>query len=88
LYFGASHEKPVNGMFSFFPCLPSGQDVRGFARPVIEMKDLITNNLCMGRKATMQPDIGAMEKQWQCVVAQVEAANLRLGVWTQMPEHK
>jgi hypothetical protein len=36
LYIGATHAEPLEGMFSFFPCIAPGDD-RGFARPEINL---------------------------------------------------
>jgi len=33
LYWGATYESPVDGMFSFFPASPTEETPNGFARP-------------------------------------------------------
>ena len=88
LYFGATHDHRVGGMFSFFPCLPNGQDEHGFARPVIELPGQITNNLTQGKKMTIQPDLAAMEVCWNEVVRQVTGQGLMLGVAAELPEQR
>jgi hypothetical protein len=37
LYFGASYEEPLRGMYSFFPCRPYDVRSNGFARPTIKL---------------------------------------------------
>jgi hypothetical protein len=49
LYFGASYEKPLGGMYSFFPCRPYDAGSKGFARPAIKLPGVITDNLVRGK---------------------------------------
>jgi hypothetical protein len=86
LYFGATHAHRVGEMFSFFPCVPDGQDERGFARPTIELPGQITNNLSQGKKMTIQADLPAMKACWDEVVRQVTKEGLMLGVTAEVPE--
>ncbi|MDQ6604683.1 MAG: hypothetical protein M3176_04795 [Chloroflexota bacterium] len=88
LYFGATYDHRVAGMFSFFPCLPNGHDKCGFARPVIEMQGQITNNLTQGKKMTVQPDLASMQACWYEVVRQVTDKKLMLGVSADLPEQR
>ena len=41
LYFGATCDDAVEGMFSFVPCAPAAAIAGGFARPVIELAGVI-----------------------------------------------
>ena len=57
LYYGASPEKPYEGMYSFVPCKRLSDDAQGWARPTLtqdDMRDIyancITDNLSQGRK--------------------------------------
>ena len=87
LYFGATPEKPVEGMFSFFPCLPADQGgKRGFARPVVRRAGIITDNLTQGQRLNPQPDLPAMKALWTEVADQVLAQGLLLGVQAELPE--
>jgi hypothetical protein len=85
LYFGATPEKPVAGMFSFFPCLPHGADGGGFARPTIDIPGLITPHLTQGKKMARDLNLTEMHELWETVVAQVQAQGLMLGVHAELP---
>jgi hypothetical protein len=85
LYFGATPETPVDGMFSFFPCLPARADERGFARPRISIDSRITPNLLQGKKMTTLPDAEKARELWAEVVRQVEQRDLKLGVHAELP---
>ncbi len=86
LYFGATHTSPVNGMFSFFPCLPLDEGRRGFARPVIVGSRFITNHLRQGKRLNRQTTQVQVRELWQSVVEQVLAQDLYLGIQADMPE--
>ncbi len=86
LYFGATYNRRVGGMFSFFPCLPQSRCKRGFARPIVELPGQITNNLTQGKKMTVQPELADIEACWSAVVRQVMDKGLALGVAATLPE--
>jgi hypothetical protein len=92
LYFGATYNKPVEGMFSFFPCLPYQQNMtNGFPRPVIQIKDVITDNCTQGFKydhPNYPKNIQTNQQLWEEVKKQVENANLKLGIYTDLPPRK
>jgi len=88
LYFGATYENPLNGMFSFFPCLPYAEGDRGFARPRIRIQGAITDNLSQGKKYNPQENLDAVKTLWDEVVRQVEDQGLRLGVFAEIPPRK
>jgi hypothetical protein len=86
LYIGATFDKPKNGMFSFFPCLPSQKNSnQGFIRPVIKIPNAISDGLTQGLKFNRDCNI---PKLWQKVKSQVEQANLKLGIYTKLPSQK
>ena len=85
LYFGATVDNPVDGMFSFFPCMPANQCPQGFARPVIELPGAITQGLLQGKRLNRALLPGQLTKYWKCVREQVESSGLRLGVHANMP---
>jgi hypothetical protein len=91
LYFGATYNKPVEGMFSFFPCLPYQQNMTsGFLRPIIQIPNLITNN-CQKFKYEhphYPKNIQTNQKLWEEVKRQVENANLKLGIFADLPPRK
>jgi hypothetical protein len=86
LYFGASYDKPVGGMYSFFPCRHHEPKSIGFARPTIEIPGVITNNLSQGKKFSEQSKIDEMRLHWDKVVGQVRRQGLALGVYAGMPQ--
>lgn len=86
LYLGATFNNPVNGTFSFFPCLPYLPNInRGFTRPAIQVSN-INHNLSQNFKI-LNSDRGH-QQLWQQVREQVEQANLKLGIYTELPPHK
>jgi hypothetical protein len=88
LYFGASYDSPLHGMFSVFPCLPYKANSEGFARPRINMPGMITNNLYQGKKSTEQRSLDDMKMLWDQVTEQVKGQGLALGVHAEMPERR
>lgn len=77
LYLGATVEEPVDGMFSYVPCMPTRLAPRGFPRPQIELPGLVTQNLSQGAKVTQmrRPDL---IEAWGEVRKQIEDAGLSL----------
>jgi hypothetical protein len=88
LYFGANYENPVHGMYSYFPCLPSEANSKGFARPKISVPGKITESLPRGKKISEPPTLDAMKLLWDKVAGQVKAQGLALGVYAEMPERR
>jgi hypothetical protein len=91
LYFGATPDNPVDGMYSFFPCQPYKANSRGFARPRIRLPNRINDNLNQGvrfrdKDRTEQLELTAMKSLWDKVVKQVKDQHLKLGVYAEMPE--
>jgi len=84
LYFGATVDRPMNGMFSYFPCLPAEGAPCGFERPTIVM-DQITQGLLQGKRGSAVADLDQMSSLWQTVRGQVEAQGLFLGLNADMP---
>ncbi len=85
LYFGATYENQVAGMFSFVPCLPVGERPRAFRRPVIDIEDLITPGLKQGKRLNPLGDVLEARRWWQQVVDQVREAGLGLAVQIDEP---
>ena len=88
LYFGATPQKPVDGMYSFFPCLPLEKAPNGFARPTITLPGLITPHLTQGRKTTPITGSAHALELWKDVKAQVERQGLALGTYARLPEKR
>lgn len=85
MYFGATPEEPVAGMFSFFPCSPYDQGERGFARPEIHIPGFITRHLTQGKKIARDLSLTEMGELWKQVVGQVESQGLALGTHAELP---
>jgi hypothetical protein len=88
LYFGATPETPVDGMFSFFPCLTAPAAEQGFARPAIRVDRRITQHLLQGKKMTTLNDREAARELWAEVARQVEQQDLLLGVHAELPKRE
>jgi hypothetical protein len=88
LYFGASYEKPLGGMYSFFPCRPYDARSKGFARPTIKIPGVITDNLSQGKKRTERSNLDEVRVLWDGVVEQVGKQGLAFGVYAEMPERR
>ena len=89
LYRGATHDEPVDGMFSFFPCLPADQSTP-FPRPKIKLPtDYFNRNLSQGAKGCAVHANPLAEttvrELWQCIAEQVVSQGLLLGVCASSP---
>ncbi len=86
LYRGATWERPLHGMFSYFPCKPwKDGDARGFARPVITLPGIVDDRLRGWQRMNPQEKIGDVERLWKEVARQVAAQGLSFGVKTGVP---
>ena len=86
LYFGATFESPIEGMFSFFPCLPYKEHPRGFARPIIRIPGVISGAMCQGFKKNVQASASEVGALWEDVRRQIMDQGLRLGIEAALPE--
>lgn len=85
LYFGATFESPIEGMFSFFPCLPYKEQPRGFSRPTLRIPGVISDNKCQGFTKNEQASAIAVRDLWEEVRRQVTCQGLRLGIEAALP---
>jgi len=88
LYFGATYEKPVEGMFSFFPAMKLDDSPQGFARPIIQNSRAITDNLKQGYKLTKLKTIDQSRELWENVIKQViesTSGNMKIGISSDLP---
>lgn len=88
LYFGASYNKPLGGMYSFFPCQSHQDGSKGFARPTIKLSSVVTDNLSQGKKLTKCSNFDEIRPLWQKVVEQVRTQGLAIGVYAEMPKRQ
>jgi len=80
---GATFDKPVDDMFSFFPCQAYTEDALGFARPTIRMPP-ISDKLIRGVKITQCNSLDDASDCWEEVVRQV-LKTCSLGIFAEMP---
>lgn len=85
LYFGATYDHPVTGMFSFFPCLPAHSESAGFARPIIELPGIINHECARANRLNKQKNLPDVVRLWQQVAAQVQSQGLALGIDAEVP---
>lgn len=85
LYRGATFDDPVNGMFSFFPCVREDGLNQGFARPVIRIPGVISPKMTQGKKLNPRQSIGEITPLWSEVVRQVMVQGLALGTHADLP---
>ena len=88
LYWGATSQDPVQGMFSFFPAMPAGH-ARGFPRPSVELPGwCFTESLKQGHKQSCGLTAETVALLWDSLTEQVDAAGLVLGTHAALPEHR
>ena len=89
LYFGATPEDPVDGMYSYFPAMPAQGDA-GFSRPLIELpKEYFNPGSWQAPKGVR---IGRTSKElceiWNSLAVQTLEAGLVLGTHAALPERR
>lgn len=86
LYLGATQDDPVEGMFSFVPCVPAGGDVDPrFPRPEIRLPGPITSHLRQGKRITKLTQVDEVLPLWTEVVRQIERQDLGLATKLDAP---
>lgn len=84
LYWGATPDDPVDGMYSFFAASPADGGP-GFARPAIQLdSDYFTKKLSRNHKRT-PASLETLDNLWQSLVEQVHDGGLVLGVHAAPP---
>ncbi|MBS0266777.1 MAG: hypothetical protein JSS02_32920 [Planctomycetes bacterium] len=89
-YEGATFEKPVAGMFSFFPCLPGERSLcaRGFERPTVggvALYERLGGKNSGGAFCTVISGLSEAAALWQTVAVQVLNQQLCLGITAEVP---
>ena len=86
LYRGATVDDPVDGMFSFVPARPAdGGNVR-FARPAVDLGELLNPTSVRSPRGAKEPRaIDDLRRAWTSVAQQVLAADLVLATWFEPP---
>ena len=88
LYFGATCDDPVDGMFSFIPCQPDEKSERGFARPAIELPGIVNPKNRQQYILNPQTRLDDVVELWHQVKAQVQEGGLSLGVSVDVPPQR
>lgn len=88
LYFGANPLSTVDGMYSFFPCLPAQAAPEGFARPTIRLPGHVTPQLLQGKKMTAIGNPDQARALWAEVVEQILSQRLNVGVNAELPPRR
>ena len=86
LYYGATFDEPVDGMYSFVPCRDAASEDARFARPAISLPGYI--NPASGQSPSGAKTRRTMEQafqQWHSVREQVLRAECELGVSFETP---
>jgi hypothetical protein len=87
LYLGATLEDPVDGMFSFFPCLTGDGIAQGFARPAIRIPEVISPKMTQNKRLNPRQSTDEITPLWNEVVRQVIAQDLALGIHADLPKN-
>jgi hypothetical protein len=84
LYEGATPGDAVEGMFSFFPCLPANES-QGFPRPAMQLPAFVNPALKQGIKSNGPLTQVRVSGAWRSVARQILAQKLCLGISAQFP---
>lgn len=89
LYMGATPSDPVDGMFSFFPAMPTDGHA-GFPRPPVDLpRDYFNPRSWQAPKGLWRERTSEeLRGLWQCLVDQVREAGLVLGTYAELPERR
>lgn len=86
LYFGATYDRPYEGMFSYFPCLRYAPGGGGFARPAIRLPGIINPASTRGIRLNPQESVDDVRRLWKSATEQVYAHGLELGIEARTPD--
>jgi hypothetical protein len=85
LYTGATPNDPIDGMYSFVPCTPATDGVRGFARPELKNVPGISPRNARAVKFNRDLDESVVPDLWARVVDCVLHAELALATRAELP---
>jgi len=89
LYEGATSDHPIDGMFSFVPCLPYRPQQSAFARPVIQHPAL-SSNQSQGFRVPIVGDTSRIRAVWEDIRQEVltDPSGLWLGTSLRFPANR
>ena len=79
LYEGAIDLEPIDGMFSFVPCLPLNDPAVGFARPIVDPHPGVSPTNARAVRFNSEIPASDVPALWRAVAERVLAAGLALG---------
>ena len=85
LYVGATSDEPVEGMFSYVPCLPLTDKPTAFARPPVRLPSFVNPRLRMQARSSPAVDAEAVSDAWRAVAETVIGSGLCLGTKLTIP---
>lgn len=86
LFRGATTEVPVDGMFSFVPCIEATDPRQRFKRPMIDLPGIINPTSKQSPSgARVARSLAMRQEVWAAVVDQVQAAGLSLASHLALP---
>ncbi len=88
LYTGATYTDRVDGMYSFFPCMPREERCERFKRPEVKIHLPRFARPPVAYRLSCQVDKKKLRELWQSVVGQVLEKGLWLGIEAQVPERR
>lgn len=87
LYFGATYENSVNGMYSFVPAKVNNNAKFGFERPHVKLENIINPKKNTGFKISNR-SIDDCKEIWDKIAMQIDNLNLKKGINFEMPKKK
>jgi hypothetical protein len=88
LYIGATYDRPIHGMFSFFPRMPRHERCERFQRPEVKIHLRKFSSPPVAYRIKREVDKSELRGLWQSAVDQVLEAGLWLGIEAQTPERR
>lgn len=86
LFRGATTENPVDGMFSFVPCIDAADPRQRFRRPSISLPGVINPKSKQSPSGAKIPrSLGMRQEVWAAIVDQVLASGLSLASRLKLP---
>lgn len=88
LYTGATYDRPIRGMFSFFPCMPRVECCERFKRPRIRIPLPGFSRPPVAYRLSSKVDEPQLRELWGSVVDQILEKGLWLGIEAEMPQRR
>jgi hypothetical protein len=86
MYFGATFDDPVDGMFSFFPAQVGIEGQTGFPRPILDFPEVISKGKAVRYRLNRRREIEDIHPLWSQVANKVTRLGLVLGLGAEIPK--